>query len=227
MKNISFEMRHFIDSFSIPAGIKNEDSRYLYVNQHYADIVSIRKKEDVIGLSVKDLPTTSSRCASDFNEQDLRVMQSGRHLSAYCVYRIYGAEKLKVYRYTKHPYIEISGKTKGVMFFTEEFTQKSLQTIGSIVTSKKRAENIKNLIDINSLSGKMRDVLFYVCLGKTAKEIGLALKLSERTIEAYIDKLKETLNVHNKADLFEYAFQSRIPDSILHSDISMVVNEID
>ena len=58
----------------------------LYVNQHYADSIGIEKHTNVIGLTSKNLPSTSSRCADKFDEQDVTVMRSGRHFSAYCFY---------------------------------------------------------------------------------------------------------------------------------------------
>ncbi len=43
MVDINSEIRNLIDSCPIPTEIKDKNSKYLYVNQPYADIVNMRK----------------------------------------------------------------------------------------------------------------------------------------------------------------------------------------
>ena len=45
------------------------------------------------------------------------------------------------------------------------------------------------------------DVLRLVVYGHTAKRIGLMLKISNRTVEKYIENLKSKFNCHTKASL--------------------------
>ena len=217
--------KRLIDSCPIPAGIKDENSKYLYVNQHYADIVGIKKPSDVIGLTVRDLPTTSSLSSTEYNEQDIKVMRSGKHLPAYCVYRIKSDNRIKVYRYVKYPFKDGNGRTKGVFFSTEDFTNKTAANIGAILCAKKKNGSTENLKKVKSLSKKMQDVLFYVCLGKCSKEIAVALGVSVRTAESYVDQLKDKLGVYCKSDLMAYGAGASIPEVLLTSDINIVVDD--
>ena len=41
----------------------------------------------------------------------------------------------------------------------------------------------------------------YLCRGLTTKQIARRLKLSPRTVETYIDRVKIKYNCHNKAEL--------------------------
>ena len=63
-----------------------------------------------------------------------------------------------------------------------------------------RYENIS--LDIQ-LSKRQAECLFLILRGKTAKEISVLLKLSQRTIESYIDDLKFKLRVNTKNELLE------------------------
>jgi hypothetical protein len=208
--------RHLIDNCPIPAGIKDENSRYLYVNQAYADIVGVKNPRDLIGLTVKDLPTTSSRSSNEYNEQDVQVMRLGKHLPAYCIYRKGSEENIKVYRYVKYPFKDYSGKTVGIYFYTEDFTTKTAANIGAILYSKNKTGSIENIRKITSLNTKMQDV--YAGLGKCSKEIAIALGVSVRTVEGYLEFLKNELGVYNKYDLIAFGAIARVPDDLLRSD---------
>lgn len=57
-----------------------------------------------------------------------------------------------------------------------------------------------------NLSARQQQCLFYTIQGKTAKEIGAILNLSPRTIESYIEQIKNVLNCYSKSALVEKAF---------------------
>lgn len=57
-----------------------------------------------------------------------------------------------------------------------------------------------------SLSRREKECLGYLMRGKTMREIALTLNLSVRTIEAYIENLKNKFGVTRKSELLELAF---------------------
>lgn len=58
---------------------------------------------------------------------------------------------------------------------------------------------------VDALSDRERECLQQLLLGKTATEIGQALHLSPRTVESYLENLKEKLSCHSKRELFSRA----------------------
>lgn len=56
-----------------------------------------------------------------------------------------------------------------------------------------------------SLSARERDCLKYLLLGKTAKETGLLMKLSFRTVEYYFENIKDKLGCYSKRELIACA----------------------
>lgn len=58
---------------------------------------------------------------------------------------------------------------------------------------------------VDSLSDRECECLKQLVLGKTAAEIGQSLHLSPRTIESYLENLKEKLSCHSKRELFSRA----------------------
>jgi DNA-binding CsgD family transcriptional regulator len=65
-----------------------------------------------------------------------------------------------------------------------------------------------NQLCLVTLSKRERECLFYIVCGKSAKSIAKILGISNRTVESYIEHLKEKFHCHNKADLIESAIKS-------------------
>ena len=56
-----------------------------------------------------------------------------------------------------------------------------------------------------TLSEREREVLKFLALGYTAKEVADKLALSPKTVETYRTRIMEKLNLHSRADLVQYA----------------------
>lgn len=62
------------------------------------------------------------------------------------------------------------------------------------------------------LSEREEEVLRLVAEGKTAKEIGEALFISDRTVENYKNNILKKLGLHKTSDLIKYAIKNKIVD---------------
>ena len=56
------------------------------------------------------------------------------------------------------------------------------------------------------------EVLKYVVLGHSAKKIGRLLQISSRTVEGYVDKLKEKLGCKGRGEISFIAIKSGLID---------------
>lgn len=62
------------------------------------------------------------------------------------------------------------------------------------------------IIEHEYFTKREKDILYLLVRGKTAKAIAAQLKLSARTVEAYLANLKLKMQVHNKTDLIDKVF---------------------
>jgi len=62
------------------------------------------------------------------------------------------------------------------------------------------------------LSDREEEVLRLVAEGKTAREIGEALFISDRTVENYKNNILKKLGLHKTSDLIKYAIKNKIVD---------------
>jgi DNA-binding NarL/FixJ family response regulator len=58
------------------------------------------------------------------------------------------------------------------------------------------------------LSDRELQVLLLLARGKSVKEIGVALSLSEKTISTYRSRLLEKMNMRSNAELMRYALRA-------------------
>jgi DNA-binding NarL/FixJ family response regulator len=62
----------------------------------------------------------------------------------------------------------------------------------------------------NTLTRRELEVLKFLAEGNSVKEIASTLDLSVKTIEAHKFNLMRKLDIHNKAQLVQYAIQKKI-----------------
>ncbi len=60
------------------------------------------------------------------------------------------------------------------------------------------------------ISRREAQCLHYLSIGKTCKEVGSHLKISQRTVESYINTLKIKTNLHSKGELIKLAFENHL-----------------
>lgn len=67
---------------------------------------------------------------------------------------------------------------------------------------KKSSYEIKTILGTLILSRREAQCLYYLAMGKSAKETGNLLFLSQRTVETYLDAIKRKVNCRTKLEIF-------------------------
>ena len=93
--------------------------------------------------------------------------------------------------------------------FTKNQRDDYLFRLGGKVTQQEISFLSEKLskVCINPISERESECLCYLIRGKSARETGIALNLSQRTIESYLDSLKAKLNCRKKTDLINMIFE--------------------
>jgi DNA-binding CsgD family transcriptional regulator len=104
----------------------------------------------------------------------------------------------------------------GIDTFIDIYDEKSclpiLEKAGIPVNDLKKLRS--NIISQNSsiqkkkLTQRQYDCLYYLAKGMTIKETGCQLKLSSRTVEHYLDAIKQKLNCRSRSELVEAFFSA-------------------
>jgi DNA-binding CsgD family transcriptional regulator len=79
---------------------------------------------------------------------------------------------------------------------------------------------VRNLAQFNTLSKREAECLVLLLKGKTAKEMGKILKISAKSAESYLDKVKSKVKCYTRSQLFDKAIRGGLiaiipPESLL------------
>lgn len=203
---------------------KDVNLAYVDINESAAQIFGFRNRESVLGKTDFDIPSKLSNSALTFREQDCKVMKEAKSFKFIeiqpCVNDLW-----KILYVVKSPYYE-NGSIKGVIGYAFDIT-KSYPKLEKFLLDQDLSKDFVNTNEIHKLTLRESECLFFLMRRCTSKEIARLLKLSPRTIEDYIEKLKNKLDCKSKFELIEkaksYGYFDCIPSSIFQKQWSIFI----
>lgn len=187
---------------------KNIRGEYLDCNDLMANDLGFNSTQDIKGKTDADFLLLKKKETMQYREQDKIVLTN--RLAYQFQDKATLPEKQLRFMVIKTPVItkdeELVGLI-GVSYIVKETSQNHL---------KRFTKNTGNILSLNNnsvlkfekmndfeLTHRQKQCLYLLVHGKTAKEIGKRLGLSFRTIENYIEIIKNKLGVQSKSALIE------------------------
>ncbi|WP_394833084.1 helix-turn-helix transcriptional regulator [Pendulispora rubella] len=218
-------------------GCKDDESVFMYANELYGQLMGLPHHLDVIGRTDFDMPCDTVVCAESFRAQDRQVLQARQPMNILDVHRFAGGE-WKAFIVTKVPLYDENGDVAGSIFHGRDITSPSTIELGTLLGRIHADASFAGALDqgsyllddsreVDSLTKRESEVLFFLIRGKSAKEIANLLSLSYRTVEQYVDAIKSKFDAHSKSDLIEAAisrgYMHRIPHSLFSRQLSVAL----
>lgn len=238
MSIITVEQESLFDMLPTASGCKDLDSKFIYANQYYADIIGFKDKEDVIGRTDFDMPCDTVNCADMFRDQDHQVIVKLITMRILDIHPFAGGE-WKAYVFSKSPLYDHEKKISGTIFSGQDVTNASTLELAALLT-KIKVEGVTNdLLGQDSymigtkfgeikLTNRESEVLFFILRGKTAKIIAKTLSISYRTVEKYFDSLKYKFCADNLCELVDKSislgYLNIIPETLFTTQISFCLS---
>lgn len=199
---------------------KNLDGIYLGCNDRQAQVLGLDSRHDWVGKTIYDC--IDGELADRVDSIDNLIMQTG---VARCVMELgpSSSGSLGYYLSTKFPLRNKKGKIVGLFGLSTEIieddlkaVQTQLATVGLPINEFPIAKNTLPVKKINSklpaLSSREKECLYYLIRGMTARQIGSQLKLSNRTVEFYLERIKVKLRCASKSELIAKVLDEKIVD---------------
>ena len=188
-------------------GYKDKYSVYIAGNQQLASYMGYEHAEKITGLTDANTKSEMSALASQFVEQDKEVMQTGERQHIDIGY--YPNGDLQIHFSVKKQLRDNNNKTIGTVFTCFELQPTFLSHLYQdlMIETKPSLFTIGGHYDDYHLTKRESECLFYLIRGWTAKTIAKKLNLSNKTIECYIDRIKNKLDCPNKSSLIEKSIQ--------------------
>lgn len=173
---------------------KDLKGKYLNCNHYMAAESGFSNKNDVIGLTDFDFPCFSEEEALIFRENDQKVIKKENLIS--CIEPITLSEDRKYFALTQKYPLRLNKKIIGNIGFSLIVEKSDV-----ILPNATYHEELES----KSLTARQFDCLFYLVKGMTYKQVAAKLDISQRTVEGYINIIKEKLNCQNRAALIAKA----------------------
>ena len=209
--------------------IKDIESNYAGCSESFSDLVKISKKQ-LIGQSDHNLPWAS--CASQYRQYDEEALM-GQISSVFEPMPIDQNTILSI-NAVKRPIRENTGEIIGV------FAQINILPINSnlgkglsalrnkdkklMAQSHCEPKNHKlaHFNEAFKLTQRETECLFLLIRAKSAKEIAQFLEISPRTVEAYIEQIKNKMGVSTRSEMITTAIEMKMLEIIPNDD--MLIN---
>lgn len=213
--------------------VMDKESKFIYSNKFTAQEFGYQNEDSMLGVDAFGMRCPAVECADDFIKQDLFVRENNKELTILDIHT-YAKGNPRILLTRKSPYQE-NNEIVGTVCHCVEVNSKILtQFCASMISTDskyyatpnkiERSYNLINMDEINTLSQREQDCLFYLVRGKTMKQIAIALSISWRTVEKHIENIKLKWKCENKAKIVEVAlargYLTYIPQHILNSNIS-------
>ena len=222
-----------LDQMKSPWACKDLNSIFIYANDAYANITGYHSAEDVIGKTDYDAPSKTSSCANQFRSQDKLVIQQNFSMQILDVHPYVG-DQWGVYIFNKNPLLGANGEIIGTILNGIDITNSLFIEIGQLLLASniRNNKNRQNSYVLGSsphseikLSNREQECLFFFLRGKTAKQIGVILGVSHRTVESYLEMLRIKFNCKNRCELLDAAIEvgmlEVIPKTIFNYQLSI------
>lgn len=178
-------------------GWKDKQLRHLGCNANMAALLDFKHAEQIIGLSDADLFYPDAAVELYYQHDQLAL--SGKIVRQVHLYQ-------DAYHFiTKKPLLNSDQQIEGVVYHCQplgdaEFIANLAQTDKKYHTGKVSYQ-VAPADNPFHLSKRELQCMFHLLRGKTSKEIAQALQLSKRTIDFYLDNIKNKFGCQNKAAL--------------------------
>ncbi|EKD54722.1 MAG: transcription regulator LuxR family protein [uncultured bacterium] len=190
---------------------------YIYVNQAFSSLLGFKNKEDVTGLAFKNAPCKVSEYADVHEKQNQEVVKSNAVIKLLDIHP-YANNEIVTILTSKAPFKDVAGHFNVIAHGTVVSRSMLLKISTAIAQSDKRFRKNKNPdqrsykivepIDCQKLSAREIECMFYLIRGKTMTQIATILRLSKRTVEYYLQNIKNKWSCHTKSDLIEKAIET-------------------
>lgn len=216
-------------------GCKDLSSVFVYANDAYAKLIGFDQSHDCIGLTDHQMPSPTTRCASDFVNQDRYVMEHKTQLKVLDIHP-YPDGTWRAHIFTKTPWLDDRGQVQGTIFYGQELSDTAILEVGHWICRATGISTERPMTAVTpatstlscQLTDRESEALFLLLYGKKPHYIANIMNISVKTLESYVVRLRRKFGAHSKAQLVEMAldqgYGSHIPKTLLKTQISVALN---
>ena len=153
-----FSWEHLKD----PCGVKDLQSRFVYANSAYIELLNLPKSFNIIGKSDSDIPASTAEFADLFYLHDRLVESEMLRITSLEVHKFGRSRSLSAYFFDKTPFFDSSGSVVGTFFFGRLAEHLPIEVIPF---DGKREISVTLVPPSSELDTREWEVVFLICKG--------------------------------------------------------------
>lgn len=193
-----------LDQLNLYIWAKDKNYRYLYCNENYAMAAGLDSPSQIVGKSDDKLPWR--KLADLFRAGDYGVLQGNTRINTHEISdTVNNVTDILV---TENQLLDSSNNCVGVVGSFVDITGKSLTNKRGYYDPLNKRYYLGN-DDFDNVYLTVREIEIFkrLLLGCSAREIGEVLKISAKTAEAHMEKIKLKLQAKSKGEIIATAIQ--------------------
>jgi len=213
---------NIFNSLNQPIWVKDTNLNYIRVNAKFIELTQMLGK-NIIGKNDFDMPWEQH--ASEFRQSNKQVLQENNLVVINPI--VTQRNELKTVANSITPLRDNDNTVTGIISIMEVISDIGLMKhLITLTEEDYKRHGIKQYSKIISkqtadLSPQELKVIYFLLRGKTTRLISLAMNLSPRTVESYMERIKVKFNSRTKPEIIETALALGYLNYIPHDFISL------
>ncbi|MFI8417147.1 helix-turn-helix transcriptional regulator [Serratia sp. NPDC078593] len=211
-----------IEHLSEPWGIKDQQSRHIYMNKAAYLYTNTPLDFNLEGKFDDEFPATWAECASELIEHDRRTEESRDRVAVIETHYWFGKDTLTPFISEKLPIYNSDKQIIGVLW-----NAKPLDTLSPLkYINQQKPSILTTAVETDTFTKAELDIIFLMLQRFSTKEIARVYDVSQKTIENRIYNVYQKANVHSLQQFEEYCkhanLDNYIPDRLIEKGIQFI-----
>ena len=212
-----FPEKSLLDHLPGMIGWKDVNRHYVGANKALLAVKGVSDVYEIAGKTDEDLAPGSIEENEIYQQQDLRVLNGSEISTVH-----FDMKNNEVFLLDKRPLMDQNNVVTGLIYHCHPYHQgeifRMLRQFDEKLHLHTQHYTLQDHHNKYELTNREFECVFLLVRGKSAREIGVLLSLSKRTVESYIENIKNKMDCQNKAQVLVKAvlngYHTYIPASL-------------
>lgn len=196
-----------------PWGAKDRESRFIFANRKYHELLSLPSGYNVEGRFDGELPASTAEFEHEFQAHDRKVETLLDRVTSIEIHPFEKNSYLQPWYFDKYPLMDVNGNCVGTIFHGRPVEVIALRRLDKIKTPSSLVFTPPSDIFLK----REWEIVFYLLNGFTARDIADHLCISLRTVNNHIQSIYHKAEVNSRRTLIEFCYEQNIANYIPES----------
>lgn len=203
--NIPLEIIHAFNNSVEPRGIKDTESRFIYLNDAHRKLLGLKSVEQILGKSYAEVTLPFVGLSERSRQHEVMVMESRRLIRSLEIFP-FSEGDFEAYIFERAPFYNKDEQIVGTVFTGRELNKYlPLEFITKLPVGTTSIFEFDDPLKI--LTEREWEIIYLLCKGFNRAAVAKRLNISEDWTKKCIKSVYEQLDIHSVDELTTYALK--------------------